>query len=248
MSMQGVISFPGGRVAGAHRVESVEFRRKSAADKSAMFTRVYVHSFGNAEQMATDSGLQWQEPLDSVVPAEAVDPADPFGSVEKWLIENITTYTPLTYTDGTEVGTDVAAARYAKMQSLTLQYGAVIEKLVEGYPKVERDSWPQQVDEARDFQANPATPTPWLTACAEKRGIEKADLAQKILAMNTPYRVAHGSATGTRQKAEALLNEAKTVEDVNAVMWDFSTSTALSRPAPAAPVSAAPAPTAAPAA
>lgn len=79
------------------------------------------------------------------------------------------------------------------------QYQMRMQAIADGYPAYERESWPVQLQEARDVQANPVAPTPWLDACARQRGMEKAELVARVLAKDAGYRQVSGFLTGVRQ-------------------------------------------------
>lgn len=220
MGMQGTIPFSEGRVAGAARVEAFEVRRTPAVYETGPQLNVQVNLYATAVGMAGDLGLVWQHPLQGVVPLSALDPSKPFESLEKWIIENVEMFSAATYSDGGG-SLNLEAARIERIQALNWAYCQAIGALVEGYPKVEQASWPQQVEEARDLLSDANTPTPWLSACAAARGITREDLAERVLALNTPYRMAHGTLTGIRQLAEAQIDAATTPEEVSAVAWNF---------------------------
>lgn len=79
------------------------------------------------------------------------------------------------------------------------QYQTRMQAIADGYPAYERESWPVQLQEARDVQNNPDAPTPWLDVCARQRGMEKAELVARVLAKDAGYRQVSGFLTGVRQ-------------------------------------------------
>lgn len=95
-------------------------------------------------------------------------------------------------------------ARIAQM-AVHSQYTQRMGLVASSYPQHERESWPVQLQEARDLQVNPGAPTPWLDACAHQRGMDRADLAQRVLDKDTDYRQVSGFLTGVRQWHEACI-------------------------------------------
>ena len=77
-----------------------------------------------------------------------------------------------------------------------------------GYPDSERESWPVQISEARAMQDDPAAPTPWIDAAAAARGMDRSELALRIVALDNAYRTIHGALTGARQRIEDDINAA----------------------------------------
>lgn len=90
----------------------------------------------------------------------------------------------------------------AAMAQVNAEYTKRMGAIADDYPLYERESWSVQMQEARDVQANPDAPTPWLDACARQRGMDKLELAQRILAKDTDYRRVSGFLTGVRQGHE----------------------------------------------
>ena len=79
------------------------------------------------------------------------------------------------------------------------QYRSRMQAIADGYPAYERESWPVQLQEAKDLQINAGASTPWLDACAHQRGMTKAELAQRVLDKDFGYRQVSGFLTGVRQ-------------------------------------------------
>lgn len=213
MSIQFTREVTLGRIASIHRVEQLEVNR---VDQPCFVVR--LNHYADEAAMASGS-LVWQTLHKVPYAALALDPS-PLVSVEKYLIGNTDEYAGGVYSDE-NTGNTVESARAAKLASLNGDYIQQVARLTQGYPAVEQASWPQQVEEAKDLQADASAFTPWLSACAAARGIDREDLAERVLALNTPYRMAHGNLTGIRQLAEARIDAATTPEEVAAVAWSF---------------------------
>jgi hypothetical protein len=66
------------------------------------------------------------------------------------------------------------------------------------YGALERDSWATQLAEARAYVADAAANTPWLTAAAASRGMDKGAFAARILANAAAWAAFQGAVTGRR--------------------------------------------------
>ena len=54
--------------------------------------------------------------------------------------------------------------------------------------------------------------TPWIDACAAQRGLERGELAQRILVKDSTYRFISGRLTGARQAHEDVINALQDLE------------------------------------
>lgn len=213
MSIQSTLEVTPGKVASIHRVEQLEINR---TDRPNLLVR--INHFADSAALATGS-LVWQTLHRVPYAALALDP-DALVSVEKYLIDNSEIYSGGVYSDDNE-GDSLEGARILALAAVNAAYGQRVAQLTKGYPAVEQASWPQQVEEAKALALDPNAEALWLTAAAEARGLGESavDLGAKVLSINNPYRTAHGSLTGTRQRLEREIDAAETVEDVRAIMW-----------------------------
>lgn len=85
-------------------------------------------------------------------------------------------------------------------------YEAAVKALTAGYPDDEISSWPKQEREARAWVSDNTSPTPWIDAAAQARGIAKADLVSKIIAQADALAPLHGALTGKRQSLRDQIN------------------------------------------
>lgn len=109
----------------------------------------------------------------------------------------------------------VAAQSAALLQAVNGVYQNRMAAIADGYPLHERESWPVQLEEAKALQADPEATTPWLDACAGARGLDKAELATRVLAKDAAYRLISGTLSGIRQRHEDAIAQLQTVEDAN---------------------------------
>lgn len=75
------------------------------------------------------------------------------------------------------------------------------------YPEEERSSWYIQTAQAQAVMDGSATPTPWLDACAQTRGMPREELAQRIIALDAEFQAIHGHLTGVRQWHEEAIGQ-----------------------------------------
>lgn len=97
---------------------------------------------------------------------------------------------------------------------LTAEYESRMSIIGTSYPPSERESWPVQIQEAnlhleyvQRVQQEPTSAgiepnTPWLTNACEARGIDKTELATRIVSKDMMYRTISGKLSGVRQKHE----------------------------------------------
>jgi hypothetical protein len=103
-------------------------------------------------------------------------------------------------------------------------YRDAIGALKAGYPDDETRSWSTQETEARAWQQNPDSATPWLDAAANARGLSKAELAGRIMANAASFASAHGRLTGKRQKLRdqiIALGDNALKEQLDAIQWQM---------------------------
>lgn len=91
---------------------------------------------------------------------------------------------------------DLAAAAQRKVDA---EYTRRMGELANSYPAHERESWPVQLAEAQALQADANAITPWIDQCAAARGLDRLQLALRILQKDAAYRQVSGLLTGIRQ-------------------------------------------------
>ncbi len=95
--------------------------------------------------------------------------------------------------------------RAAQLAAINVGCNGALAQLTAQYPEREISSWPQQEREARELAANPAAPTPLLSAIAAARELPIAELAARVLAKSDAFAVASGQLIGRRQALEDTL-------------------------------------------
>ena len=95
-----------------------------------------------------------------------------------------------------------------KRTALTTEYERRMQAIATGYPPSERESWPVQTSEAYALLADSTVSTPWIDAAASARGLDRLELAQRIVAKDAQYRVYSGTLSGVRQRIEDQIDTA----------------------------------------
>ena len=97
---------------------------------------------------------------------------------------------------------------HAMRLALTAEYEQRMQAIAAGYPPSERESWPVQTQEAKALLADANASTPWIDAAASARGLDRIELAQRIVAKDAQYRVISGTLSGVRQRIEDQIDAA----------------------------------------
>ena len=92
--------------------------------------------------------------------------------------------------------------------ALTAEYERRMQAIAAGYPPSERESWPVQTSEAAALIADPQAATPWIDSAAVARGVDRLELANRIVAKDAMYRVFSGTLSGVRQRIEDEIDAA----------------------------------------
>lgn len=92
--------------------------------------------------------------------------------------------------------------------ALTTEYERRMQAIAAGYPPSERESWPVQTSEAYALLADSTASTPWIDAAATARGVDRLELANRIVAKDAMYRVISGTLSGVRQRIEDEIDAA----------------------------------------
>ncbi len=106
-----------------------------------------------------------------------------------------------------DAATSVASADQLRA-ALTAEYERRMQAIAAGYPPSERESWPVQTSEAYALFDDATVPTPWIDAAATARGLDRLELAQRIVAKDAQYRVFSGTLSGVRQRIEDQIDAA----------------------------------------
>ena len=116
---------------------------------------------------------------------------------------------------------DPDRAKAAKLSEINATYDAATSALVSTYPQTELLTFDKQEQEARAWTEDSSAETPLVDMLAAGRQMDKAELVRRIIAKADAFALATGYLTGQRQRYEDLLNEAKTLEEVEAIVPEY---------------------------
>lgn len=105
----------------------------------------------------------------------------------------------------------------AKLSEINAAADRAIATLTATYPDREISTFDKQEAEARAYAADPTASTPLLSALAQARGLELAELVRRVLIKADAFAVASGSIIGQRQALEDQLDACETLEEVDAL-------------------------------
>lgn len=109
-----------------------------------------------------------------------------------------------------------------KLGEINAVANRVLSSLTATYPDMEVSTFDKQESEARAYVANPATPTPLLSALAKARGFELSELVERVIVKADMFAVLSGSIIGQRQALEDRLDTCTTIEEVQAIAVEIT--------------------------
>lgn len=104
----------------------------------------------------------------------------------------------------------------SKLKALFNYCDTQLELLATDYPEREAATWPVQLEEAKAYLADNTTPTPFLVA-ALKHNETVESYANLIVTNNAQWSAFAGSIVKHRRVIEEAINEAGTVEELEAI-------------------------------
>lgn len=131
-------------------------------------------------------------------------PADQEGHTRVWRGE----WVQVLDADVPPAAAPTVVSAYVLRTALTAEYERHMQAIAAGYPPSERESWPVQTSEAYALLVDDTATTPWIDAAAAARGLDRAVLAQRIVAKDSQYRVYSGTLSGVRQRIEDQIDAA----------------------------------------
>lgn len=124
--------------------------------------------------------------------------------------------------DGWDFLPGIADLKAAQRANILADCEHAIAAIRAGYPESEVLSWAKQETEARALVADAGAATPLLDALALARGIDKAELAARVIAKADAFAAISGALIGKRQRLEDELDALPadaTPEQVVAIVW-----------------------------
>ena len=111
----------------------------------------------------------------------------------------------------------LAEVKAEKLRVLNVEVDRVLDEITAQYPHNEVVSWDKQEAEAKAFKADSTATTTFLDGLSAGRGIEKADLVEKVLAKSEAFAAYSSRILGRRQSLESQISSAETVGEVQAI-------------------------------
>lgn len=109
-------------------------------------------------------------------------------------------------------------AKAAKLAEINTAANKTIAALTTTYPDREISTFYKQEAEARAYMADPAAPTPLLSALAKARDIDMDELVKRVIAKADAFAAASGYIIGQRQALEDQLDACRTVKEVQNIL------------------------------
>lgn len=88
----------------------------------------------------------------------------------------------------------------------------MMEKMVEGYPERERETWPVQILEAQELLQDSDAEALFLRTRAQMRGADPLDFANTVITKNSEYRVGSATILGLRDVLQAQIEAAANID------------------------------------
>lgn len=109
-------------------------------------------------------------------------------------------------------------AKAAKLAEINTAANKTLAALTTTYPDREISTFDKQEAEARAYMADPAAPTPLLSALAKARDIDMDELVKRVIAKADAFAAASGYIIGQRQALEDQLDACRTVKEVQNIL------------------------------
>ena len=110
-------------------------------------------------------------------------------------------------------------AKAAKLTEINAACDAEIEAIKVSYPDTEVMTWDKQEREARALVLDATADTPLIDSIASARGLDRVELANRIIANADQFATASGASLGKRHKLKDEINAATTVEQAAEIVW-----------------------------
>ena len=104
-------------------------------------------------------------------------------------------------------------ARTIALKRAKAKHADALKAVKDRYPQTEIDGWSELVGDAKEGEGV------CIEAYAAQLGISVPDACERVLTVREGYRAAYGEATGELTKTRDLIDNAETVEDLEAIHW-----------------------------
>jgi hypothetical protein len=147
--------------------------------------------------------------------------------------ENSTTYEPtpagpgrLSYWNGSSWHNlpDVRSASLETRKAYALKIAAIefeaaLGSIHSGYTAAERQSWPQQLTDAKAVISDDSSSPPLLSALAAAAGVDIKTFSQKVLSKHDSYLTAYAKLLATYQTQKATINKATQIDQLGSLTY-----------------------------
>ena len=122
----------------------------------------------------------------------------------------------------TELEARFVRLREGLIQSNNRAYESAINDLTRDYPPSEIATWERQRAEVIAWEADLASPTPWINLAASARGLDRVEYLNRTLAKVHAFAQASAFLTGRRQGIDDAIRVAKTPAELSAIAIDYT--------------------------
>lgn len=110
-------------------------------------------------------------------------------------------------------------AKQKRLSEINAAFERQISAIMTGCPRSEVLSWDKQESEARALVQDASAITPLLSALAAARGLDKSELAQRVIAKADLFAETAGGLLGKRQALEDRLSAMTDEAEIRTVKW-----------------------------
>lgn len=119
---------------------------------------------------------------------------------------------------------DLESAKTEHIRVVNEMYQYVIQRGFGEYPDAETRTWDRQEAEARAWLLDNTATTPLIDGMSAARGMDKAELVQRIIANADDWVAFMAFNTGKRQKLLDQIKNAQTLDELREIGWDYDHS------------------------
>ena len=105
------------------------------------------------------------------------------------------------------------------VERLNAEFQSAASAVTNGYPQIERLTWPTQQAEVQAWFLDNNAATPYLDGLAAERGIDRQDMLTKTWEQTQLFMAASQMLVGKLQRLRDEVYEAKSISDLNAITW-----------------------------
>lgn len=108
------------------------------------------------------------------------------------------------------------------LKKVNIEFEKAMDTITGAYPEAEQKTWDIQRQEAIVYSKDNTVKTPMIDNIAESRGVDKEVLVNKILEKANKLDIVTGKAIGYRQRAEDVISEVVTFDELVKIVEEFT--------------------------